>query len=354
MKKIFAIIIISFLVILPAHAAVIGFTSNSLWFTAPKDILSGETVKIYANIVNGDDGAFEGDLQFYANNEAVGNSIHFSVAPEDSHLISTAWAAKSGDISFSAEISNGAIYKDGVKQADVVINSVLSNNQEKLFVDVDSDGDGIGDRAEIAAGTDPHKADSDGDGYNDNIDPAPLNSHIFPGPDTDGDGISDKVDTDIDNDGVYNWDEQKNGTDPKKADTDGDGVNDKLDAFPLNPKKTVANTIPVVKVTPVVDDSTNKDNVSMNKLVEPVIVIPEQGKVSTSSAVVNSNDMISKTELSPSANSADATLKPLVKQVGDDKPLPKSPLFLSLLTLLITALLGTGVSVALWLREKRR
>ena len=41
-------------------------------------------------------------------------------------------------------------------------------------------------------------------------------------------------------DGVPNWVEQLNGTDPFRADTDGDAVNDLNDAFPLDPTRSMA------------------------------------------------------------------------------------------------------------------
>jgi hypothetical protein len=64
---------------------------------------------------------------------------------------------------------------------------------------IDSDGDGLGDAAERAGGTDPYKVDTDGDGLSDTDE---LNVH---------------------------------GTDPLVADTDGDGVNDYME---INDAKT--------------------------------------------------------------------------------------------------------------------
>lgn len=51
----------------------------------------------------------------------------------------------------------------------------------------DSDGDGLTDAQELAAGTDPTKADTDGDGLNDGVDPHPLTA------DADGNGLSDSA-----------------------------------------------------------------------------------------------------------------------------------------------------------------
>jgi hypothetical protein len=51
---------------------------------------------------------------------------------------------------------------------------------------------------------------------------------------------ADGLDPDSDDDGVPNWVEQQNGTDPFNADTDGDSVNDANDAFPLDPTRSMA------------------------------------------------------------------------------------------------------------------
>jgi hypothetical protein len=109
-----------------------------------------------------------------------------------------------------------------------ISDSFPDNNagQITVFVDKDTDGDGIGDSV------DP---DIDGDGVPNAQDQFPLDPTMSK--DTDHDGIDDGVDTDIDNDGLYNWDEKTIGTNPAKYDTDGDGVGDKEDAFPLDPKR---------------------------------------------------------------------------------------------------------------------
>ncbi len=83
-----------------------------------------------------------------------------------------------------------------------------------IFLDVDTDGDGLGDRLEVKLGTNPNLADSDGDGLSDGdeqlLGTNPLNC------DTDGDGLEDGF-------------EIQAGTDPKLVDTDGDGLTDDLE-----------------------------------------------------------------------------------------------------------------------------
>jgi len=101
---------------------------------------------------------------------------------------------------------------------------------------LDSDGDGIGDNADI---------DDDNDGVEDALDAFPLDA--TESVDTDGDGIGNNADTDDDNDGVEDAldafpldatesvDTDGDGIgDNADIDDDNDGVEDVLDAFPLD------------------------------------------------------------------------------------------------------------------------
>ena len=74
----------------------------------------------------------------------------------------------------------------------------------------DSDGDGVLDGDERQAGTDPRQADSDGDGTLDGDDPVPGEA------DSDRDGLSDGEEVAL-------------GTDARKADSDGDGRPDRTE-----------------------------------------------------------------------------------------------------------------------------
>ncbi|WP_239732523.1 Rib/alpha-like domain-containing protein [Mammaliicoccus sp. E-M25] len=115
--------------------------------------------------------------------------------------------------------------------------------------DPDIDGDGVNNKDEEAAGTDPTNPDSDGNGTPDgdedtdkdgipNKDESDPNGttvtdkdkdgkpDITTPKDTDGDGTPDNQDPDIDGDGVNNKDEEAAGTDPTNPDSDGNGTPD--------------------------------------------------------------------------------------------------------------------------------
>lgn len=99
------------------------------------------------------------------------------------------------------------------------------------YQDFDSDNDNISDLQESGDDTDfdgirdRYDDDSDNDGLPDIAEAGDANPQT-PAVDSDNDGIANFRDPDSDNDGLSDGDEIAAGTDPTKADTDGDGVND--------------------------------------------------------------------------------------------------------------------------------
>ncbi len=117
------------------------------------------------------------------------------------HTVNTALGVDTGPL-------NADLDADGsVNAADmqIVINAVLG-------LDIDSDDDGLSDRAESNIGTEPDKADSDDDGLDDSAELAigtdPTRS------DSDDDGLKDGVEV------------NEYQTDPLHVDADGDRVDD--------------------------------------------------------------------------------------------------------------------------------
>jgi len=109
---------------------------------------------------------------------------------------------------------------------------------------VDTDGDGLDDKAEADLGTDPTQSDSDGDGLSDAAEVAlgtdPLDADTDDDMRSDGAEVNDALAIDVagadaytvksdplvadeDNDGLVDGEEATLGTDPKLFDTDGDG-----------------------------------------------------------------------------------------------------------------------------------
>ncbi|MDO8425688.1 MAG: hypothetical protein Q7T01_04225 [bacterium] len=250
------------LVPLTLHAEM-GFVRSNIWLSRTV-LVEGDAVTLYAIVVNSGDQRLEGAAQFrdLSTGVAIGTPLTFGLDPNGtSSVLSAVWVAQRGEHRFQAQIVNAeSVDRSGGRTP--ITSGVLSDTTDIVRVAVDADDDGLTDEQEADAGTDPADADTDndgledgndpaptnpdadGDGDQDGTDPAPTNPEVRTPPDTDGDGTPDATDSDDDNDGLYDFDEQRLGTDPLRADTDGDGVRDKQDAFPLDPKKQQAEVQP--------------------------------------------------------------------------------------------------------------
>lgn len=237
--KLTKLIIIIFFVLIPyqAMASEIGFVDNNIWLSK-EEILAGDNIKISSIIINSDQRTLEGNVMFFDNDIAISNPFVFNLVggKDESRIFSVEWLATHGNHKFKARITDAFFTNDQGNKIPLD-DGMISKSTELIFVDKDSDADGVPDKQEEKNGTDPNNKDSDGDGDFDNIDPDPLDAKNFKGADFDKDGISDAVDTDNDNDGVYNWDEEARGSDPFQYDTDHDGCSDKDDFYPTDPKK---------------------------------------------------------------------------------------------------------------------
>lgn len=99
--------------------------------------------------------------------------------------------------------------------------------------DCDADNDGLSNATEKSNGTDPNNADTDGDSVKDGSDDCPMQA----GTDSKGCPETKVTADDTDGDGLKNADETAAGTDPNNPDTDGDKVMDGADHCPLTPGK---------------------------------------------------------------------------------------------------------------------
>jgi hypothetical protein len=143
---------------------------------------------------------------------------------------------------------------------DVMPGSIDEFYKWKGMVSDDSDGDGLNNSAEAAAGTNPWSWDTDGDGLGDNYE-LQIGSDPTKA-DTDGDGLDDKFEhsrgfnpcsADSDRDGLKDFFEYRGwavnityrgheyywmvNSDPEIADTDGDGLSDFAEYYSLlNPR----------------------------------------------------------------------------------------------------------------------
>lgn len=223
----FLLLMVLFGGVLPVRAANtdLSVSQGSISFV-PKNFFVGQTVRIYTTVDQVGSSDTEGTVEFRTGEQVIGSkpiSLKAGGRPEEAWIN---WIpTKVGDQMVEVTVRPEVGYTDMVQ----VNNSVT----ERVFVDQDTDGDGIGNQTD---------ADDDNDGTPDARDAFPLDPKKSK--DTDGDGIDDSIDSDDDNDGVYDFEETQRGTSLTERDTDHDGVTDARDAFPTDPKRSVFESLP--------------------------------------------------------------------------------------------------------------
>ncbi len=222
----------------------------------PQEGLVGHPVKIYLSVENTSAEDLRGVVKFYDEKELIhiGTDQSIAVVAGSKDLTFIEFTPQiSGDHPIAAKVIPWDESKDNLEN-----NKVIGT----IFIDDDSDGDGIGNREDNDDDGDGHPdaedvfpfnavewADTDGDGTGNNADVDDDNDGIedvkdsFPlapeeWEDLDQDGIGNNADTDDDGDSLSDDAEVTLGTDPNKFDTDGDGVGDGEDDYPIDGSKT--------------------------------------------------------------------------------------------------------------------
>jgi hypothetical protein len=142
---------------------------QGLWYSSDQPI-ADEALRIYVAIRNNTGQDLSGTIEFFDNEKRIG---HKSVEALDGRIIESwaDWTPEFGTHTVSANLSRVILSKAGTSTE--VHESVSSLAQDVVFVDRDTDHDGIGDardqdddndgtsdRAEIEAGTDPLAAEA--------------------------------------------------------------------------------------------------------------------------------------------------------------------------------------------------
>lgn len=184
---------------------------------APGNLLKGVEAFIYATVHNNSDEDLSGVVKFYDE-----RTREFIAADQPISVL----AGKTDDvfISFKSNVvGNHQIAVRVVPWKD--FGDDPSNNKAltTIYVDIDSDFDGIGNLLDF---------DDDNDGVEDLKDAFPLDP--TESKDTDGDGIGDNTDMDDDGDGFADIEDVFPNDPNESKDTDLDGVGDNEDQFPYD------------------------------------------------------------------------------------------------------------------------
>ena len=225
MKKILPLILASFTFLITQlafadYSADLSIDPSGV--KVPTDIIEGKTIRIYTTVKNNSDKDLVGTVKFY--NERLGVFIGtdqpISIVANGTDDVFIDWKA--------TDIGNHSMAIRVMPWEEDGDNPENNKVTKTVYVDRDSDGDGIGDQ------NDP---DDDNDGVNDNIDAFPNDPNESA--DTDGDGIGDNEDEDDDNDGISDVEDVFPLDANEISDTDGDGVGDNTDKFPNDPNESV-------------------------------------------------------------------------------------------------------------------
>lgn len=184
-------------------------------------VIVGKTVRLYATVQNNSEEDLFGTVKFYdeKKGEFVGEDQPVSIVAGTTDDVFVDWEARSvGDYGISARVIPWE------EEGDNPENNKVTTS---IYVDLDSDGDGIPNRL------DP---DDDNDGVPDGQDAFPTNPAEWL--DTDGDGIGNNEDEDDDGDGFKDIEDLFPEDPNETVDSDSDGVGDNADAFPMNPNET--------------------------------------------------------------------------------------------------------------------
>lgn len=225
------------------------YITDDLVYFSENSFVENVPVMIYATAGNNSIEDLLGTIKFW--NETLGTQIStdqpVSALAGSTDTVFASWYPPAGTQTVSI-----TVYPWNNEGDDSSNNTVW----KEIYVDYDTDGDGVGNTDD---------SDDDNDGYNDDEDDFPLDGNEWK--DTDGDGLGNNTDTDDDNDGTtdeqdempLDFEETEDtdndgignnadadddgdrladeyevliGTDPLNDDTDGDGTNDGEDDFP--------------------------------------------------------------------------------------------------------------------------
>ncbi len=161
MKKLLLLLILFPLIV---HAGINAGFVKGIWYSQTP-FFNGDQVRIYSAIQNHSKFDIQGKAQFYVNNQVIGTSV-FSAVKGRLIEVWADWTAIQGSNKVEVRITEAFKSEPGQEPQPITLENL--SFEENIFVDIDTDNDGIGneqdidddndgilDEQEISLGSDP-------------------------------------------------------------------------------------------------------------------------------------------------------------------------------------------------------
>jgi hypothetical protein len=173
------------LLTIPAHASEqvsAGVANQPIWFSK-EPFFAGEKITVFTLIYNSSAYKMTGTIELRDSTTTVDTKAFVVNGDGAAKVIGFVWVATEGTHTFRVVISSKQFFDDAGNEHAGAIAAATSTTETKRYVDLDTDGDMIGNLVDD---------DDDGDGL---LDVVEIKLKLDPlNPDTDGDGIMDGED----------------------------------------------------------------------------------------------------------------------------------------------------------------
>lgn len=156
-----------------AGAKTVGFAGVTLWYSR-EPVFAGVPVRVYSALINSGEGDLIGTVEFLDNSTVIAKVPVTVLSGGRIREVWTDWTPSLGDHTVSARLVDAKVQVVG-KDPVSVEPSFGATSVDSRFFDLDTDGDGVGNREDL---------DDDGDGFPDERESSlgtdPLNKKEFP------------------------------------------------------------------------------------------------------------------------------------------------------------------------------
>lgn len=153
MRLTFFILVLLLPAILNAASHNAGFIEG-LWYS-DSPVFADKTVRVYAAIRNNTGADLTGRIEFYDNDELIARQ---NVSALSGRIVESwaDWEPSAGHHTLRATLSRTELHQVGAGAQPIEV--ISASAEDSIYVDLDTDGDGVGNQDD---------ADDDGDGYSD-------------------------------------------------------------------------------------------------------------------------------------------------------------------------------------------